>query len=107
VTLASEAQPQQIRSLTADRVSKLVHVPGIVIAATRVRAKATKITLRCKGCQSTREIQVRPGFGGVNVPRRCDKYEPLPNHIHVLILHQGNCMSIRSIRCSTRQNTIC
>uniref|UniRef100_A0A453PWS7 DNA helicase n=1 Tax=Aegilops tauschii subsp. strangulata TaxID=200361 RepID=A0A453PWS7_AEGTS len=56
----------------ADYMSKLVKIAGIAIAASRVKAKATHVTLLCKNCRSVRTVPCRPGLGGAIVPRSCD-----------------------------------
>jgi len=53
-------------------MSKLVKIAGITIAASRVKAKATHVTLICKNCRSVRTVPCRPGLGGAIVPRSCD-----------------------------------
>jgi DNA replicative helicase MCM subunit Mcm2 (Cdc46/Mcm family) len=53
-------------------MSKLVKIAGIAIAASRVKAKATHVTLICKNCRSVRTVPCRPGLGGAIVPRSCD-----------------------------------
>jgi DNA replicative helicase MCM subunit Mcm2 (Cdc46/Mcm family) len=53
-------------------MSKLVKIAGIAIAASRVKAKATHVTLLCKNCRSVRTVPCRPGLGGAIVPRSCD-----------------------------------
>uniref|UniRef100_A0A8C5D9D8 DNA replication licensing factor MCM5 n=1 Tax=Gadus morhua TaxID=8049 RepID=A0A8C5D9D8_GADMO len=49
VLLKSDAHPTSIRSLKSEQVSRLVKVPGIIISATAVRAKATRVCLQCRG----------------------------------------------------------
>jgi DNA replicative helicase MCM subunit Mcm2 (Cdc46/Mcm family) len=53
-------------------MSKLVKIAGIAIAASRVKAKATHVTLLCKNCRSVKTVPCRPGLGGAIVPRSCD-----------------------------------
>jgi DNA replication licensing factor MCM5 len=53
-------------------VSRLVIVPGIVIAASRPKHKATRVTLQCRNCKSTKSVVCRPGIGGTMIPRKCD-----------------------------------
>ncbi|KAK6156577.1 hypothetical protein DH2020_010825 [Rehmannia glutinosa] len=48
VLLRSEQDPASMRSLGAQYISKLVKISGIVIAASRTKAKATYVTLLCK-----------------------------------------------------------
>ena len=54
-------------------MSHLVKIPGIVIAATPVRAKATRIAIQCRSCRNTiSNIAVRPGLEGYALPRKCN-----------------------------------
>ncbi|PIO16293.1 hypothetical protein AB205_0101130 [Aquarana catesbeiana] len=73
VMLRSDANPANIRSLKSEQMSHLVKIPGIVIAATAVRAKATKISIQCRSCRNTiSNIAVRPGLEGYAMPRKCN-----------------------------------
>ncbi|OWK03634.1 MCM5, partial [Cervus elaphus hippelaphus] len=73
VMLKSEASPSSIRSLKSDTMSHLVKIPGIVIAASGVRAKATRISIQCRSCRSTlTNIAMRPGLEGYALPRKCN-----------------------------------
>jgi DNA replication licensing factor MCM5 len=54
-------------------VSRLVKVPGIIISATAVRAKATRVCLQCRGCRSViSNIPLPPGLQGYALPRKCN-----------------------------------
>lgn len=46
---------------------------GIVINASRMRAKAMHIVAQCTSCKAIKEIPVRPGLGGFQMPRKCDR----------------------------------
>ncbi|KAM4652511.1 DNA replication licensing factor MCM5 [Discoglossus pictus] len=73
VMLRSDANPANIRSLKSEQMSHLVKIPGIIIAATSVRAKATKISIQCRSCRNTiGNITVRPGLEGYAMPRKCN-----------------------------------
>ncbi|KAF4022636.1 hypothetical protein G4228_014968 [Cervus hanglu yarkandensis] len=73
VMLKSDASPSSIRSLKSDTMSHLVKIPGIVIAASGVRAKATRISIQCRSCRSTlTNIAMRPGLEGYALPRKCN-----------------------------------
>uniref|UniRef100_A0A8C0FKI4 DNA replication licensing factor MCM5 n=1 Tax=Bubo bubo TaxID=30461 RepID=A0A8C0FKI4_BUBBB len=65
-------QPAEHLQLS-DQMSHLVKIPGIVIAATPVRAKATRISIQCRSCRNTiSNIAVRPGLEGYALPRKCN-----------------------------------
>merc|ERR1711981_679593 len=73
VTLQSEANPSSIRELNSEQVSKLVKIPGIVVAASGIKAKATKINLQCRSCKTViPNIEVKPGLEGYAMPRKCN-----------------------------------
>ena len=56
----------------SEHMARLVKVPGIVIQASGVRAKATKITIQCRSCRALLpNIPVRPGLEGYSMPRKC------------------------------------
>ncbi|GCB79429.1 hypothetical protein scyTo_0019543 [Scyliorhinus torazame] len=75
VMLCSDANCANIRSLKSDQMSRLVKIPGIVISASSVRAKATRIAIECRGCRNVMSnIAVRPGLEGYTLPRKCNTY---------------------------------
>ena len=90
ITLKSDQHSVALRHLTAADVNSLVkvrdlscfmrllnehfceQVPGIVISASRVRAKSTLITIKCRNCGVQKQLACKSAFGGVNMPRICD-----------------------------------
>ncbi|XP_070578294.1 DNA replication licensing factor mcm5-like [Ptychodera flava] len=73
VLLTSGAHPSHVRELKSEQVSRLVKIPGIVIAASAVRAKATAITIQCRSCRAfVNNIPVKPGLEGYALPRKCN-----------------------------------
>lgn len=73
ITLSSEAIPAPLRSLKSSSVSRLVKISGIVISATGIKTKASKITLQCKGCGNViPKISIKPGLDGYALPRKCN-----------------------------------
>ena len=73
VTLTSTKQPTSIRQLLSGQVSRVVMIPGIIIAASKVQAKATTIFAQCRGCQNIKQVHVKAGFGGASLPRKCEE----------------------------------
>jgi len=58
--------------LQPDIVSKLVKVPGIIVSASGIRSKATKIAIQCRSCKVTQvNIPIKPGLEGYTLPRKC------------------------------------
>jgi DNA replication licensing factor MCM5 len=72
VLLSSKENSISIRSLGAECISKLVKISGIIIGASRTKAKATYVSLLCKNCKNVKSVPCRPGLGGAIVPRSCD-----------------------------------
>lgn len=73
--LSSTAWPHRFPSspLQSEQVSRLVKVHGIIISATAVRAKATKVCLQCRGCRTViSNISLPPGLQGYALPRKCN-----------------------------------
>lgn len=68
------SQPLRSHSLPqSENMARLVKVPGIVIQASGVRAKATRITIQCRNCRSiVPNIAVKPGLEGHSLPRKCN-----------------------------------
>ncbi|KAK1118351.1 minichromosome maintenance protein 5 [Melipona bicolor] len=72
VLLSSDAHPSSLRGIKPDLVSKLIKIPGIIISASGIRAKATKIAIQCRSCRSMQiNISIKPGLEGYVLPRKC------------------------------------
>lgn len=72
ITLKSEANPMSVRELRSEQMAKLVKIPGIIISASAIRAKATNITIQCRSCRNTiSNIPLKPGLEGYAIPRKC------------------------------------
>ncbi|KAK2561109.1 DNA replication licensing factor mcm5-A [Acropora cervicornis] len=69
ITLKSDANPMSVRDLRSDQMAKLVKIPGIIISASAIRAKATNITIQCRSCRNTiSNIPLKPGLEGYAMP---------------------------------------
>ncbi|PGH00765.1 hypothetical protein AJ79_08103 [Helicocarpus griseus UAMH5409] len=62
-----------IRDLNATNISHLVRIPGIVIGASTISSKATRLHLTCKNCGERENITVDGGFSGITLPRICGR----------------------------------
>lgn len=66
------------RDLTANTMNKLVRIPGIVISASVLSSRATKLHLACRSCHNIKSIYPSGGLGGLGsgtdrgLPRVCD-----------------------------------
>jgi len=82
ITLRSGLNMLQFRDLTANTMNKLVRIPGIVISASVLSSRATKLHLQCRACRSTKIKYPPGGMGGLGkgsdrgLPRKCDA--PVP-----------------------------
>lgn len=78
ITLRSGLNMLQFRDLTANTMNKLVRIPGIVISASVLSSRATKLHLQCRACRSPKLIYPSGGMGGVGggsdrgLPRTCE-----------------------------------
>eukprot|EP00126_Sphaerothecum_destruens_P007647 Sdes_comp19929_c0_seq1m12376 len=54
-------------------MSKLVIVPGIIIGTSSTKHKAIHVTIQCKSCGDTKEMTIKSGFSGVQLPRTCNQ----------------------------------
>ena len=73
VTLGSDETGTSVRSLKSEQVAKLVKIPGIIVAASGIKAKATNITIQCRSCRTTiPNLAIKPGFDGYSMPRKCN-----------------------------------
>jgi DNA replication licensing factor MCM5 len=103
VYLTSSQNGVPLRSITALEMNKLLKVPGIVIGASRIRAKATTITIRCRQCAATKVLSVPSAFGGVAIPRFCDT-ETAPGEVacpqdpYVVIADQSTFMDQQTLK---------
>merc|ERR1719273_2497707 len=73
ITLTSEDDSTSVRDLKSEQVSKLVKIPGIVVAASGIKAKATRISIQCRSCRTTiPDIPIKAGLEGYQLPRKCN-----------------------------------
>lgn len=69
--IISDQQPTAVRSLKASHMSKIAMVSGLIVASSRVQAKATSMTVKCRKCGHQHVLHVKPGFGGADLPPFC------------------------------------
>ena len=56
-------------------MAHLVKVPGIIVSASGVMAKATRLTIQCRSCRAYQSnIPIKPGMEGYMLPRNCNTY---------------------------------
>uniref|UniRef100_A0A915LHS7 DNA replication licensing factor MCM5 n=1 Tax=Meloidogyne javanica TaxID=6303 RepID=A0A915LHS7_MELJA len=72
IMLNLDDKPQSIRHIKSSEVSQLVKISGIIVAASQVRFRSTRLTLQCRTCRHTiSDQEVKPGFEQFQMPRRC------------------------------------
>ncbi|KAF8624769.1 hypothetical protein AX15_005661 [Amanita polypyramis BW_CC] len=78
ITLSSALNMLQFRELTAVTLNKLVRLPGIVISASVLFSRATKLHLQCRACGHIKVVHPPGGLGGLGngsdrgLPRQCE-----------------------------------
>lgn len=72
VMLRSSENMLSIRDLNASHISKVVRISGIVIGASTLFSKATRLQVVCKACRNIKTLEVAGGFSMVQLPRACD-----------------------------------
>ena len=56
-------------------MARLVKVPGIIVSASGILAKATRLTIQCRSCRTYQSnIPIKPGMEGYMLPRTCSMY---------------------------------
>ncbi|XP_058982882.1 DNA replication licensing factor Mcm5 [Musca domestica] len=72
VLIMSNANPTNIRDIKSDSVSKLVKIAGIIVAASGIKAKATRMSIMCQSCHTViPNLKVNPGLEDYALPRKC------------------------------------
>merc|ERR1719150_2139426 len=103
VTLTSEAVSTSMRDLKSEQVAKLVKIPGIVVAATGIKAKATRIAIQCRSCRTTiPDIPLKPGLEGYQMPRKCNVEQagrpPCPLDPYFILPDHCKCVDFQSLK---------
>jgi len=103
VTLISESSPISVRDLKSDQVSKLVKIPGIVVAASGIKAKATRISIQCRSCRTTiPDIPLKPGLEGYQMPRKCNTEQagrpPCPLDPFYILPDNCKCVDFQNLK---------
>ncbi|XP_059611549.1 DNA replication licensing factor Mcm5 [Phlebotomus argentipes] len=72
ILLRSNSLPTSIREIKSECISRISTVAGIIVSASNIRAKATKMTIQCRSCSNIiPNISINPGLEGYALPRRC------------------------------------
>lgn len=79
-------------------MSRLVKVSGIIVAASQVRSKATRVSIQCRTCRHTvNNIELKPGLDGFTLPRSCGAYVFMDSFISFLFEFWNRSISVRKI----------
>ncbi|VDB93515.1 unnamed protein product [Peniophora sp. CBMAI 1063] len=82
ITVQSGLNMAPFRDLTAATMNQLVRIPGIVIAASVLSSRATKLHLQCRACHGVKIMYPSSGLGGIGqgsdrgLPRVCETPAP-------------------------------
>lgn len=72
ILIASNANATCIRELKSEMVSRMVKISGVIISASGIKAKTTRISIQCRSCNNTiPNLPVNPGLEGYALPRKC------------------------------------
>lgn len=72
ILITSNSNPINIRDLKSEMVSKLVKISGVIISASGIKAKTTRISIQCRSCNNTiPNLPINPGLEGYALPRKC------------------------------------
>jgi DNA replication licensing factor MCM5 len=72
ILLRGNITPTPLRSIQSTHMNTLLSCTGIIISASRVRSRATSVTLRCTRCQHVHTLPSNGGpFSALNLPRQC------------------------------------
>ncbi|EGW33087.1 uncharacterized protein SPAPADRAFT_60396 [Spathaspora passalidarum NRRL Y-27907] len=77
--LYSNANKISLRNLDSEHISKIVRVSGIVISASVLSSRATQVQLICRTCKHTMKMNVKSGFGQIQVPKCQSPHNADPN----------------------------
>lgn len=71
IQLVGLRRKTQLRKLDSTDVSRLVSLSGIVVSASSIQPKAKKLAIVCRSCDHRAFIDVKEGFGGIQLPISC------------------------------------
>ncbi|CAI4231418.1 unnamed protein product [Auanema sp. JU1783] len=72
VTLTLDEYPTCIRKVKSSQVAQVVKISGIIVAASQVKSKATRVSLQCRTCRHlVSDVSIKPGLDGFQLPRTC------------------------------------
>jgi len=65
----SNENAKMLRDLQSNLMGQLVVVPGIITAASKTMIKSTMVCLRCGNCGHEKDLHMKNGFAGTQLPR--------------------------------------
>lgn len=107
VQINSSTRPMTIRDLEATNISKLVRIPGIVVSASNIISRPTKVYAVCRACGKNIHIPVNSSFGGVSLPRSCQSSslgtdisneQPCPMDPYVIVADKCKCVDQQTLK---------
>eukprot|EP00592_Proboscia_alata_P014821 CAMPEP_0194396986 /NCGR_PEP_ID=MMETSP0174-20130528/125292_1 /TAXON_ID=216777 /ORGANISM="Proboscia alata, Strain PI-D3" /LENGTH=1062 /DNA_ID=CAMNT_0039193111 /DNA_START=51 /DNA_END=3239 /DNA_ORIENTATION=- len=71
ILLTGNLTPTPLRSLTASHMNRLLLLPGILISTSRIRSRASYVSLRCSRCSHTHSIHIANPYTSTPLPKKC------------------------------------
>ncbi|KAI0461160.1 hypothetical protein LJB42_001175 [Komagataella kurtzmanii] len=71
LVLLSNDNKVSMRDLSSSHIGKIVKISGIVISASTLNSKVTKVALMCRSCKHTLQLSVTTSLGDINAPKSC------------------------------------
>uniref|UniRef100_A0A915EI53 DNA replication licensing factor MCM5 n=1 Tax=Ditylenchus dipsaci TaxID=166011 RepID=A0A915EI53_9BILA len=93
-----------IRKIKSSVVSQLVKVSGIIVAASQVRSRATRISLQCRTCRHTiNDVEVKPGMEGFPLPQKCGsaqtaQWKRCPMDPYMIMPDKSKCIDFQTLK---------
>ncbi|KAI6182812.1 DNA replication licensing factor MCM5 [Aphelenchoides bicaudatus] len=104
VVIILPENPQSIRRIKSANVSEMIKISGIVIAASQVRARATKVSLQCRTCRHIiSDFAVEPGLESFLLPRKCQgsqvgSVQRCPLDPYFMLPDKCNCVDFQTLK---------
>eukprot|EP00127_Corallochytrium_limacisporum_P005690 Clim_evm69s210 gene=Clim_evmTU69s210 len=108
IQVKTDHRVMEIRDLhtSTTHISKVVKIPGVVVAANMPRSKAVNLKLMCRKCHSLRDQAVKPGLGGAQLPRVCetaklegaDAGDRCPLDPYIILADECKCIDVQTLK---------
>lgn len=73
IVITSPEHSVALRELGSSHMSKLVKIGGIITSAAATKTRASRLTIQCRNCKNTKQININAGMTRTSLPRTCDR----------------------------------